>query len=351
MGPDWTKSEVRIADLHLDVENPRLPEAWSGKTEDELNTLIEASYDPISIARSIAEYGYFSSEPMIVMPRDGGGFTVLEGNRRLVALRGLSDDALRATFESPEEWAEIAGSGRVPERVPIVVVDSWDRAAPIIGYRHISGIQQWDPYAKARFIARLIDGHGYSFQDTAQLVGEEVGDVKAAYRNFHIAKQAREKMDIDTSYVEKGFGVFARAMTSPGIREHIGAPQPRSVQVGQDPLPPERRGEVQEVFSWVFGDDSEDAVIDDSRDLDRLGRAITTEDGLSTLRETRSLQRAIEASRGRRERLISRLTSARNSLRSAAEEIPRFRSDEDVRALLREIADLLASLIEENDGS
>lgn len=262
---NWRTSESDVSQLHLDLENPRLPDSWNGKSEAELFPLMEATYDPISIARSIAEYGYFSSEPMIVLPRAAGGYTVLEGNRRLVALRGLTDTSIRQSFESPGEWDELAKSDKVPAAIPTVEVDSWETAAPIIGYRHISGIQQWDPYAKARFIARLLDDNDKSFQEAAQLVGEEVGDVKGAYRNFHIAKQAREDMKLDTSDVESGFGVFTRAMTSAGIREHIGAPQPRSVQKGQKPLDSGKSAEIAETISWIFGSKTEEPVIDDSR--------------------------------------------------------------------------------------
>lgn len=345
--PSWTPAEVAIAELHLDPDNPRLRQPWNGEDEIGLYAHIEAAYDPIAVARSVAEYGYFASEPMIVMERETGGYTVLEGNRRLVALKGLSDPEIRSTLKDPE-WNELSGSVHVPSKIPVVVVRSWEEAAPIIGYRHISGIQQWDPYAKARYIARLVDDNNYDFSQAAQVVGEEPSEVRSAYRNFHILDQARVEFGLDTSAVQRGFGVFTRAMTSSGIREHIGAPQPRSVRRGEPPLDKSKSKELGEIIDWIYGSDNSEPVIEDSRELDNLGRAITTAEGLSTMREVRNLQRAVEASRGRKQRLIGKLNTARNAIRAAGEDLPRFATDPEVIESLREVEISLHQLFEDN---
>ena len=47
--------------------------------------------------------------------------------------------------------------------MPVVVLPDRAAATPIIGFRHISGILQWQPYAQARYIARLVDEDDMSF--------------------------------------------------------------------------------------------------------------------------------------------------------------------------------------------
>src|SRR5205807_548398 len=104
-----------------------------------------------------ARYGFFSSEPLIVIEADEVDgkqmYTVVEGNRRLTALRLLDDAELRKTLEADDEWNTLAEETALPEAIPTVVAPSREMVAPIVGYRHISGIEEWDPDAKARFIA------------------------------------------------------------------------------------------------------------------------------------------------------------------------------------------------------
>ncbi|MCA1720832.1 MAG: hypothetical protein LC779_06950, partial [Actinobacteria bacterium] len=222
-----------LATLRLDPLNPRLPEDVQGGTQRALAEYISQAYEPLSVATSIAEHGYFESEPLIAVP-DGKEFVVVEGNRRLTALLGLTDDSLRPHLESPLLWAaaanDAAAKGNLPSDVPVLVVADRKTVAPIIGFRHISGIMQWEPFAKARFIAALVDDEGLPFADVAALVGEKRGDVASNYRNYSILKQAREAHELDVDRVEESFGVFTAAMGQRALRTFIGAPDPGQVQ-------------------------------------------------------------------------------------------------------------------------
>src|SRR4051812_2159917 len=80
--------DLAISELYFDPRNPRLPEAAQSMTQEELLTYIAKEYQPIEIARSIAAHGYFLSEPLIVV-LENGLYMVVEGNRRLAALRLL----------------------------------------------------------------------------------------------------------------------------------------------------------------------------------------------------------------------------------------------------------------------
>src|SRR4051794_26604688 len=79
-----------LSALRLDWANPRLREHMrrADVSQDELLLYIDRSYEPLDIARSIARHGYFESEPLIGV-REDDAVTIVEGNRRLVALRGL----------------------------------------------------------------------------------------------------------------------------------------------------------------------------------------------------------------------------------------------------------------------
>ncbi len=234
-------ANIGLDKLYLDQLNPRLPAGMQTKKEDELLRYIADRYNTIDVATSIARHGYFISEPMIVIKRkQANGYTVVEGNRRLVALRILSDPTLAEGLEDQEEWVALASQAQTPEVLPVVKAIDRNRVAAVIGFRHISEIEEWEPYAKARFIATLIDIQEMSFEGVADLIGETVADIRSQYRNCGIIEQAQE-FGIATQFAEAAFGVFTRAMTSTGIRGHIGASAPARVELRNWPLADDKK--------------------------------------------------------------------------------------------------------------
>ncbi len=332
-----------VAELLLDPDNPRLPPELQGASQIELAQYIDLHYEPIRVAESIARRGYFPSEPLIVQRETN---LVLEGNRRLVALRGLSDPALRATFDDPAAWEAAAALGPSPEEVPVVEVVERSDAAAVIGYRHISGVEPWEPMQKARFIASLLEGPDASdFATVADLVGETEHSVRSQYRNFVAVREMETRFGENTTRVKNHFGTFTRAMQSQGVREFLGTPAPSSVDVGGSVLPDGAGERAAELSSWLFGEeDGTDPVISDSRKISDLGAIIQSEDGLAELRKTRSLEAAFEAGGGPRQRLLNRLAQARNALRAAQKDFDSHAGDDEVQVLLEECAEALDDL-------
>jgi hypothetical protein len=305
---------------------------------------MEARYEPIVIGRSIARHGFFISEPLIVIPADEKGqYVVVEGNRRLTALKLMFEPTSRKQVKT-REWDGLSAEVEFPKRgVPIVVAESREEVAPIIGYRHIAGIQEWDPYPKARFITGFIDDDKMSFLQVAELVGESEADVRRYYRNYGVVEQARDRFGIDTSKVETDFGVFDRALTG-GLRQYIQAPVPSAITERVWPLPDSSKDPVRDVFSWIFGDEKEAPVITDSRSLTLLGQVLKEEEGRDVLRRTRDLSAAREAASGTRVRLLNRLGQALGALKSATQDIDAYKDLTEVKSLVKQCEDALSTL-------
>jgi hypothetical protein len=227
------------------------------------------------------------------------------------------------------------------------VVPDRDAVAPIIGYRHISGIEPWDPYAKARFIAGLID-RGMGFAEVASIVGEKVVNVQAHFRNYRIVRDSTSE-GVDATRAVRRFGTFTRAMNAQGLRDFIGVPPPSQVTTTGRIVPVERASQVRELFSWLYGDRDQSAVIGESRDITQLASAVASEDGLRVLRATRDLGAAFEAAGGIRDRLLSRLNNAANVLRAAREDYPAYAEDEDVQNAVNRVREALEMLTQPED--
>ena len=348
---------AKIEELLLDADNPRLVSSKGGETQEELALAIEMSHDSIVVAESIARWGYFANEPLIVLPkREDGHYVVVEGNRRAVALMGLAYPRVRSGFFDSHKWDLLAKNGGVTpqQEVPVVIIERREQVASIIGFRHISGILDWTPFAQLAYVADLVDTHGFDFESVASMIGKRRQDVSELYRNFKIAK--RSVGYFETAGLEDAFSLLTVAMGSPHIREFMGAPSGTKVERGQSPIPSDHEPELKEVLTWIFGSSDGDRVIQESRNISALGKVIKNPIGLKSLRDGSSLKVAQAAIEEKgldpKERITRRLTTAINALKGASEDIGEFAADKEVVALLnlaREEINGLASFVELKD--
>lgn len=329
-----TPGHLRIGDLRLDSENPRIPVDKFGEDQEELAVYLELAFDALTVAESIAAHGFFNSEPLIVM-KEGVHWTVLEGNRRLTALLGLVDERIRESFANPGPWEALAAVANLTPNttIPVVVVGDRTEATPIVGFRHISGILQWQRYAQARYVARLIDEEEMSYAEVAEMIGIEKNKVANLYRDQAIVKQARD-LGIETGPVEDTFSLIDVAMSLPKLRDHIGAPIGSRLEPGTSPIPEDRSEQLREVITWIYGDGVQAPVISESRQISKLGNVVATDVGLRALRDGETLevaiQRARDAETDPRHRLLSRLRAGRNALSGALEDLSDFVDDQEV---------------------
>lgn len=150
---------VRVDDLLLDVKNPRHPKV--GNQRDAIKALLADGSEKIAaLAEDIAEHGLNPADLLIVMPYDQYRYIVLEGNRRLTALKLLHrpDLAKGHTSESRFNWIKesIGKHTNIANEVPCAVVHSRQEARHWLELRHTgersgAGVVRWSAEAQQRF--------------------------------------------------------------------------------------------------------------------------------------------------------------------------------------------------------
>lgn len=157
---------VQVVDLLVDAENPRLPQPNQGQRETTRALAREQQRKLVALAKDIVAYGLSPSELPIVMPTetDPGRFIVLEGNRRLTALKGLENpDSLEGAVDS-SVLKEMRNLSKKYQESPIefvqcVVVKNRDEAHHWIELRHTgenegAGVVRWNSEDSTRFAKR-----------------------------------------------------------------------------------------------------------------------------------------------------------------------------------------------------
>lgn len=283
--------EIPVADLLLDPENPRLPAELQDTTDQtEIAINMAEIFDALSVAKSIARFGFYPWEALVVIPHDEK-YIVVEGNRRLTAVLCLENAQLRAQLDNPTSWSDAAAliDGEVPSALPCVIAADRSQATPALGYRHISGIKPWEPQMQARFVSALVDNDHLTFQQVAELVGQPRGWVEETYRNFKIFETA-ESQGVDTSVASSSYSLLTVAMGTPELRKHIGAE--KSVSEGGVVIPSPQSEAIAEVFQWVFGSDEAESVTSEGREIRRLAKIVGKPAGLKAIRDGKSLEEA-----------------------------------------------------------
>jgi len=124
---DWPIRTVPLDKLLLDTENVRIRGALT--TQPQILSYLFTHEDVLSLVRDISRDGYFDNEqPMVIA--EGDSYVVLEGNRRVSALKALLDPRQIPMF-SQQVLAAIARADdpSFPSRIRVMVAP--DRAAAL----------------------------------------------------------------------------------------------------------------------------------------------------------------------------------------------------------------------------
>lgn len=185
----WPERRLNVSGLLLDARNPRIPPGASELSQRQLiEELIEhdSVYD---LARDIATTGFDPLELLIGLEEDGRT-VILEGNRRLAALKILEKPDL-APDRFTKRLKQLAQSDGIPGRVRVLVAPSRDEAAPLILRKHTrEQIQRWSPLMQARFYRSLTEA-GVTIKDMAKRYGVPPGEIASFLRLDSMYRLAR----------------------------------------------------------------------------------------------------------------------------------------------------------------
>lgn len=173
------------------------------------------------LQKSIVANGFLPIERIVVSPypEADGKYLVIEGNRRVAALRGLRDQA-NAAIEIPE------GVKAVFDAVPCIIAAD-DPEFPffretLMGVRHVGGIKEWGGYQRAKLIVDMRDGHNLEAPEIADRLGLSVQEVNRRYRAFKALQQMEHSEDFGEYADPSKYPIFHEAMSLPVVRSWLG---------------------------------------------------------------------------------------------------------------------------------
>ena len=208
---ELTQATIPFEDIYLDPNNPRfwapnrISEVTDARTiRDNVQASTSArinSHGIDELRNSILRNGFLPLDRIVVRPLQDipNKYVVIEGNRRLAALRRLRqeirdhdvaeddiDDSVLEKLESDTDLLTVLVYGGSEKTTDI----SWR----LQGIRHIGGIRDWDAAQRAKLVVDQVENANGNrgFRDVGQSFGLTPQAVGRLYRGYKALRQMRQ---------------------------------------------------------------------------------------------------------------------------------------------------------------
>jgi len=196
--------------------------------------------------------------------------------------------------------------------VPVIVRDDREETLSFVGFRHVTGIMEWESAAMAQYALQLVKG-GHDVDEIALLIGDKTKKVKRLIRTQslveRVSDQAWNKDDTTKGFF---FSFLLTATDAPGTRNWLKLkidPQ-KGVAVSVDD---ER---LKRLLTWLYGSKKNAIapVISDSRQIHKLNRVLAVSSATQELEKTGNLNRADAYTISREQYVSESLARVRSEL-------------------------------------
>ena len=206
------------------------------------------------LLESISASGLFNADPIIVTERKGGGYYVIEGNRRLAALKLL-------TGERPDDGQPMptvpAVSAMVAETFdPLKVQVGWapELLQAYLGYKHVTASREWSPEAKAKFVFEHAGGDlsEEKLRKFARTLGTKYPTLKRWLIAYLTLRQAERTNMFDPAKApaKAYFGTFYTLLGGQQAQKFLDL---QDAPLTEKPVPDARIDQLGEFLSWTIG--------------------------------------------------------------------------------------------------
>lgn len=293
--------DIPVESLKFDPKNPRLPSSVEGSDETTVINWMVSENNIIELMGSIGQKGYFPGEPLLVVPDGNGKYEVIEGNRRLCATKLLLNPQLTTT--RPKSVLEVSQNAKEhPASLPAIIYDTKDEILGYLGYRHITGVKEWGPLAKARYLAQLRqtlaeNNTAKQLVALARTTGTRANYVARLLVSFALYEQMEEDNFIEVNELNESrieFSILTTALGYENIAQYVGviANDPDSIENIKKP-------KLQDLYEWLFKITAQgQTILGESSNLDKLSLVIEDSQALAYLKSGHSLNDAFTLTQG-----------------------------------------------------
>ena len=344
-------TELQYAGLdnfYLDAKNPRLGRFQSNRNlsqEEVLDLMRNWVLD--ELAGSYLENGFWQHEALLVVKEELCGkerLVVVEGNRRLAALIYLR----RAINGNPisKKWGLLVENREVPgelfDRVPYIQVETRETIESFRGFRHTSGIKQWYPLEKTRYIGRLIDEQSMTYKEVALKIGYHTSTVRHHYIAYRLVLQMEDSLeDFSFEYADNQFNVLYHSLHNGTIQEYLNIDSFADPHEAQTLVPKKRLDALAHFARWLFGTQQQPPIFIEPWRINDYGKILESPEALQYLENSKrpnldyALQLAVDNSESE---CVQLLSEAAANVKLVMSGIHRYKESPEIQRAVEKLA-------------
>lgn len=360
-------TELRYAaldDLYLDPKNPRLGRHYANANssqEEVLDIMDEWTLDELAISyiENIESGGFWTHEALLVVEEELYGnqrFIVVEGNRRLAALKYLQ---LAINDEKvPRKWNSLVEDLKENElekfkelfnHIPYVQADSRQDIEAFLGFRHVTGIKQWNPEEKAQYIAWLIDERGMTYEEVMRKIGSKTPTVRENYISYQLLLQIESDVeDFSPEYAEGRFSVMYLTLKKIGVQKYLQIDIMADPETAKRPVPEDHLKNLENFARWLFGNKKQPPLFSDSRQADDFNTILATPEAVSYLErdERPNFDYALQLTHKDELEIIRLINNAGDNIQISLGRVHHYKDSQKVQSAVEKLAIDFKELLE-----
>jgi hypothetical protein len=273
---------ISLENLLLDTYYPRLPKSEQGKDEESVIDFMLLDASLIELMLAIGENDFFPGEQLLVVKDSDGKYKVIEGNRRLSAVKLLSNPDL-ARVQKIKIEKVLEETKYRPQEIPCLIFNSESEIHNYLGYRHITGIKEWKLLEKARYLNGL-RRENYSnisinqaSREIAKIIGSRMDYVRRILVGFEIYSIIEDEdffkvRDLDDTTFH--FNYIADSLNKSHINDFLGVDL-----TAERPTENLNEGNLKKWTKWLFekNEQNRTRLIGTSGDLSKLNKILGNE--------------------------------------------------------------------------
>lgn len=278
---------IRITDLKLDRDNPRLPTTLRSQETKDVQIIDWMLKDAsiIELMMAIGEAGFFIGEAILVVyNNDFKKYVVVEGNRRLASVMLLNDPDIAKLHK--KKIAKVFQEAEFkPDVIPCIVFDNKTEITKYLGYRHVTGVKSWGILPKARYLNELLkelsnETLSEKCRELAKIIGSRSDHVRKLLISYWIYEVVEENGFYGISGLDEMsiyFNYYTDSLSKESIRKYIDIDL-----VSDDPIKNINIGKLGELTNWFFFKNENGAtrVLGNSEQLKMLNEVLSNDEAL-----------------------------------------------------------------------
>jgi hypothetical protein len=332
-----TTTTVETKDLWFDPHNPRLPELI-GKDQKEIFRFLVDDIGIDDVLQSIAASGMIAGDPVIAREtEDNKHFYVIEGNRRLAALKLLNGEKIGDQGAEPNVPQVSAAIKASIQKINIQLGWPEDDIDAYLGYKHVTATREWAPEAKARFVISKVKGDfsAENLTSFAKRLGTNLPTLRRWLVAFLTLQQAQEagKFDPKNAYAKRFFGTFYTLLGSEQVQIFLALV---SDPISLTPVPADHLPQLEEFIGWSIGTKAVPPVFN-SRKQKELSAVLSSPSALQHFRSRGDLDAALLYTEYNAKEISAKLLDAAYGIEECLPKLFDVRDDVAVRSAIESL--------------